>query len=187
MNSISFNAMIFAREVHAQQRRKHTDNPYSDHLAEVAGIVGTVSASHPSAHVTSAAAWLHDCVDDQGVSAQELADRFGLDVLLGVMLLSDREEGNRAERAQASRVRLSTAPAWVQDIKVADILSNTSSIASHDPKFALIYLEEKRLQLDALPKANPELLVVARLQVSNAYASIQDNRPQTPPAYRSGG
>jgi len=185
MSTLPFESMIFARDVHAQQRRKYTDNPYFDHLAEVAGIVGTVSTLHPSAHVTSAAAWLHDCVDDQGVSAQELADRFGLDVLLGVMLLSDREEGNRAERAQASRLRLSTAPAWVQDIKVADILSNTSSIALHDAKFATVYLEEKRLQLDVLTKANPDLLAIARMQVANACIAIQNSHLQ--PIHRSGG
>lgn len=187
MNYLPFTAMVFAREVHALQRRKYTNNPYIDHLAEVAGVVSTVSASHPDAQVSMAVSWLHDCVDDQQVSAQELVDRLGLEVVRGVMLLSDIEEGNRATRKAAALVRLGSAPAWVQDIKVADILSNTSSIALHDPKFALIYLEEKRLQLDALALANPELLAIARLQVADAYASIRDCRPQTPSAYRSGG
>lgn len=34
-NNVAFNAMLFAREKHALQRRKYTNNPYADHLAEV--------------------------------------------------------------------------------------------------------------------------------------------------------
>ena len=34
---------MFAREVHKDQRRKYTNNPYFDHLAEVAGIVSAVA------------------------------------------------------------------------------------------------------------------------------------------------
>ena len=37
-----YRAMIFARTAHAPQVRRYTGNPYSDHLAEVAGIVATV-------------------------------------------------------------------------------------------------------------------------------------------------
>lgn len=165
--NLAFDAMAFAREVHAAQRRKYTNNPYADHLAEVAGIVSTVSAQHPDPQVTAAVAWLHDSVEDQNISEQELIDRFGLVVMSGVMLLSDLEEGNRAERKAAGRVRLSHAPAWVQDIKVADLISNTSSIVQHDPKFAVVYLEEKRLLLDVLTKANPALVAIARAQTAS--------------------
>lgn len=40
---IAFKAMQCARTAHKNQVRKYTDNPYVDHLAEVAGIVSTVS------------------------------------------------------------------------------------------------------------------------------------------------
>lgn len=122
--SIAFEAMKFAREVHKDQRRKYTNNPYADHLAEVAGIVATIDPS-PEA---IAVAWLHDCAEDQDVSAQALLDKFGTVILLGVMSLSDLEVGNRAERKAASRARLAAAPDWVQTIKCADLISNTSSI-----------------------------------------------------------
>tara|TARA_R110000765_G_scaffold375455_2_gene466098 strand:- start:1408 stop:1686 length:279 start_codon:yes stop_codon:yes gene_type:complete len=89
---------------------------------------------------------------------------FGEEVATGVMWLSDLEQGNRAERKAASRQRLAAAPSWVQDIKVADMISNTSSIKMHDAKFALKYLEEKRLLLDVLTLANPEILAIARAQ-----------------------
>jgi hypothetical protein len=82
---------------------------------------------------------------------------FGEIVTAGVILLSDLETGNRAERKAASRARLANAPAWVQTIKCADLISNTSSIVKHDPKFAVTYLEEKRLLLDVLTKADRRL------------------------------
>ncbi len=167
MRSLALDAMQFARQIHSAQRRKYTNNPYSDHLAEVAGIVATVSELHRDAQVTLATAWLHDSVEDQDISAQELLDRFGIEVMKGVMFLSDLEKGNRAERKAASRNRLASAPAWVQDIKVADLISNTSSIVMHDPKFAVVYLEEKRLLLDVLTTANPALLIIARAQSVN--------------------
>ncbi|CAB3784140.1 HD domain-containing protein [Pararobbsia alpina] len=167
--SIAYRAMVFAREVHKDQKRKYTNNPYSDHLAEVAGIVATLmlqmNVSAPSA---IAVAWLHDCIEDQGVTPDFLQGEFGETVMDGVMLLSDLETGNRAERKAASRARLAAAPGWVQTIKCADLISNTSSIVMHDPKFAVTYLEEKRLLLDVMTRADPRLIEIARAQAGVA-------------------
>jgi guanosine-3',5'-bis(diphosphate) 3'-pyrophosphohydrolase len=127
----------------------------------VAGIVATVALDIDHA---VAVAWLHDCVEDQGVSAALLRDQFGSIVAEGVLLLSDLEVGNRAERKAASRLRLAGAPAWVQTIKCADLISNTSSIVKHDPKFSVTYLEEKRLLLNVLTKADSRLVEIARKQ-----------------------
>ncbi len=160
--SLAYEAMVFARQVHANQRRKYTGNPYADHLAEVAGIVATV-APDP---VSIAAAWLHDCVEDQGVALSDLEQRFGFAVAVGVSGLSDIETGNRAERKAKSRERLSLCAGWIQTIKCADMISNTSSIIQHDPTFAVVYLEEKRLLLDVLTKADPRLLAMARAAAS---------------------
>lgn len=165
---IAYDAMIFARQVHRAQQRKYTGNPYSDHLAEVAGIVATVAADAEGVFNTPeimiAIAWLHDSMEDQGVSMKMLTRKFGPVVSAGVSVLSDMEQGNRAERKAASRIRLAAAPGWVQSIKCADLISNTSSIVRHDPKFAVTYLEEKRLLLDVLTKADPRLLAMARAQ-----------------------
>jgi GTP diphosphokinase / guanosine-3',5'-bis(diphosphate) 3'-diphosphatase len=159
--SIAYDAMMFAREAHKDQVRKYTGNPYVDHLAEVAGIVTTAElyTSH-----SAAVAWLHDVIEDQGVTAKTLRERFGEIITAGVILLSDLETGNRAERKAASRARLAAAPGWIQTIKCADLISNTSSIVKHDPKFAVTYLEEKRLLLDVLTRADPCLRELARAQ-----------------------
>ncbi len=158
----AYEAMMLAREVHKDQRRKYTLNPYTDHLAEVAGIVSTVTNEHMvPPGVMLATAWLHDCIEDQGVDIYTLRDRFGETVSSGVWLLSDVETGNRAQRKAASRARLAEAPGWVQTIKCADLISNTSSIVQHDPTFAVVYLEEKRALLDVMTKAEPRLRTLA--------------------------
>lgn len=174
MKNLAFDAMVFARQVHAGQARKYTGNPYADHLAEVVGISMSVGWHSVEVHpdVFMAVGFLHDSMEDQGVTPQEISERFGAEVARGVELLSDMETGNRAERKAASRARLADAPGWVQTIKVADLISNTSSIVRHDPKFAAVYLEEKRLLLDVLTKADPRLRDIAWLQCEQFGASV---------------
>jgi (p)ppGpp synthase/HD superfamily hydrolase len=158
--SIAYRAMMFAREAHKTQVRKYTANPYVDHIAEVAGIVATVSQNETMIAVS----WMHDTIEDTAATEADLLAQFSPLIVRGVMLLSDLETGNRAERKAASRARLAAAPGWVQTIKCADLISNTSSIVKHDPKFAVTYLEEKRLLLDVLTHADPRLLQLARAQ-----------------------
>ncbi len=162
--NLAYEAMMFAREVHKDQRRKYTNEPYVSHLAEVAGIVATTARDQilESHQIMIATAWLHDCIEDQKITFTQLDALFGYGVADGVRCLSDLEPGNRAERKAFARQRLARATGWVQTIKCADLISNTSSIVQHDPKFAVTYLEEKRLLLEALTKADPRLLALAR-------------------------
>lgn len=153
MEDLAYKAMMFAFDVHKEQKRKYTNGPYTDHLAEVAGIVAAVCRDE----IPVAVAWLHDCIEDQNVTHAQLVDLFGVDVADGVQWLSDMETGNRKTRKELSRERLSRAPAWVQTIKCADLISNTSSIVIYDPKFSVTYLEEKRLLLDVLTSADQRL------------------------------
>ena len=165
--TLAFRAMQFAMEVHKDQKRKYTGEPYFSHLAEVAGIVAAAVANEAAefpcgVETAVAVAWLHDTQEDHKVSDFTLFTKFGLRVLGGVQLLSDLESGNRAERKALSRARLAGAPGWIQSIKCADLISNTKSIVMFDPKFAVTYLEEKRLLLDILTKADPRLLEITR-------------------------
>ena len=155
MSRLVFEAMSFARQIHKDQVRKYTGNPYVDHLAEVAGI--TAASTFADGPIHLATAWLHDCMEDQAVPYEQLKREFGSPVANGVRWLSDLETGNRAERKAASRVRLAQAPGSVQTIKCADLISNTSSIVMHDPKFAKVYLAKKRALLEVMTKADPRL------------------------------
>lgn len=158
INDIAYRAMIFAMNVHKDQKRKYSNEPYFIHLAEVAGMLSTVRNDSESLAV----AWLHDSIEDCGVDFTTISTEFSPKVAIGVYLLSDLEKGNRAERKRASRERLGNANGWIQDIKVCDLISNTSSIRQHDPKFAVTYLEEKRLLLDVLTQADERLIEIAK-------------------------
>jgi (p)ppGpp synthase/HD superfamily hydrolase len=162
MTALVYEAMQFARQVHKDQKRKYTNEPYAIHLGEVAGIVGAVVES-PQALAT---AWLHDAVEDQHVDLRVIAQRFGEQVAQGVEALSDVETGNRQAREAASRRRLHAAAPWIQTIKVADIISNSVSIALHDPGYAPEYLAEKRAMLAVLDQSDARLLEIAKAQTS---------------------
>lgn len=151
--NLAFKAMLYAMDKHKNQVRKYTGEMYFAHLAEVAGI--TASVSTDPVHI--AVAYLHDVMEDRGISYTELLLEFGPTVADGVGWLSDLEKGNRATRKELSRQRLAMAPGWVQTIKCADLISNTKSIVKFDPTFAKVYLAEKRLLLDVIRNANPLL------------------------------
>lgn len=168
MSNLIFRAMTFARKVHAQQERKYTGEPYFIHLAEVAAIVAsTLAVDEFGFEDAVATAWLHDTVEDCEVTLNEIENLFSYRVALGVSGLTDIETGaNRAERKAKARERLAACSGWIQTIKCADLISNTSSIVKHDPTFATVYLEEKRLLLDAMDKADPRLREMAYRQCS---------------------
>lgn len=165
---VAFEAMKFAREVHKNQKRKYINTNYSDHLAEVAGIVSTVE--HNSYII--ATAWLHDCIEDQNVSVEYLKENFGSAVAYGVNALSDLEQGNRKTRKELARKRLSEADGWVQTIKAADIISNTYTIVEHDKKFAELYLKEAIAMLDVLNGANRQLVHMAHEIIRNSLTKL---------------
>lgn len=163
-------AQVYAMAAHAAvgQRRKYTNEPYIVHPAEVASIVASVPGSTPD---MVAAAWLHDVVEDTGCTFTDIHMAFGIDIATLVGWLTDvskPEDGNRATRKAMDRAHTAEAPAEAQTIKLADLISNSRSIMQHDPEFARVYLEEKRLLLEVLTKGDPELHAQA-----SAYVMVQ--------------
>jgi (p)ppGpp synthase/HD superfamily hydrolase len=120
-----------------------------------------------------AAALLHDTIEDCGVHQHQIDQLFGETVGTYVMWLTDNEKGNRAERKAQSRARLAAAPAEVQTIKLADLISNTASIVEHDPKFAKVYLQEKMELLSVLIKGDDWLHRRAQQQVADGLESLE--------------
>jgi GrpB-like predicted nucleotidyltransferase (UPF0157 family) len=53
------------------------------------------------------------------------------------------------------------APPEAKTVKLADLISNTQSIVKYDPKFAKIYLEEKRRLLTVLGDGDATLFARA--------------------------
>ncbi len=161
-------AQVFAMAAHAAvgQKRKYTGEPYIVHPAEVAAIVASVPGSTPD---MVAAAWLHDVIEDTGCTFTDVHMAFGIDIATMVDWLTDvsrPEDGNRAHRKAMDRSHSAQAPAEVQTIKIADLISNSRSIMQHDTEFAKVYLEEKRLLLEVLTKGDPGLHAEASRFVS---------------------
>ena len=159
-------AKVFATAAHAAcgQLRKYTYEPYIVHPAEVVSIVKSVEHTDEML----AAAWLHDVVEDTGVTIEVVRAEFGEEVAELVGWLTDvsrPEQGNRATRKAIDRAHTAMAPAQAQTIKLADLISNTRSIVQHDEKFAKTYLEEKRLLLEVMTKGNATLMEIARKHI----------------------
>lgn len=159
-------ARVFATAAHAAvaQMRKYTYEPYIVHPADVVSIVSTV----PHTDAMLAAAWLHDVVEDTGVTNETIRAEFGEEVADLVGWLTDvsrPEQGNRSTRKAIDRAHTAMAPAEAQTVKLADLISNTKSIMAHDEKFAKTYLEEKKLLLAVMIRGDATLMAEAKKHV----------------------
>ena len=172
MNTVE-RAKVFATAAHAavSQKRKYTGESYIVHPAEVASIVEGIGGTPQMI----AAAWLHDTVEDTGVTFDVIEDAFGIQVRMLVDWLTDvsvPSDGNRATRKAIDRRHIAAAPADAQTVKLADLISNTRSIVQHDPKFAVTYLEEKTELLKVLTKGDARLLNQAQELVAESLKKI---------------
>lgn len=163
MSELVTSAREFAFTAHNAigQRRKYTGEPYTVHLERVAALVASVVDDEAMV----AAAYLHDTVEDTETTLEEIASHFGSDVAYLVTHLTDvsrPEDGNRKRRKQLDREHIAKGDDRVHTIKLADLIDNAGSIRAHDPRFAKVYLEEKRLLLKVLADGHPELLGRAR-------------------------
>jgi (p)ppGpp synthase/HD superfamily hydrolase len=165
-------AAAFARQAHAHQRRKYTNEPYEIHLGAVAGLVRSVGAE-PEAQ---AAAWLHDVVEDTEVTLEEVRREFGEHVARLVDELTDvsrREDGNRAARKTVDREHLARASVEAQTVKLADLIDNARSITEHDPRFAKVFLAEMAELLDVLVAGDEQLRDFARDTLEDCLREVQ--------------
>lgn len=154
-------AYLFAKWAHRNQKRKYTGAPYIEHPVEVMRLVASV----PHSEDMLVASLLHDVVEDCGVRFNTIGLLFGQRVEKMVWYLTDPPKSaffNRAARKANDRWRLSLASPETQTIKLADLISNTSTITMHDPKFAKVYLGEKEELLKVMVRGNSELYKLAR-------------------------
>ena len=172
-------ARIFATAAHAAVKhvRKYTHEPFIVHPIHVMSIVKTV----PHTPEMLAAALLHDTVEDTGVTIDLIEQEFGSEVANLVNWLTNvsrPEHGNRAVRKQLDLEHTAQAPAAAQTIKLADLISNTSSIVKYDLNFAETYLKEKAALMRVLTKGDPALISWAQATVVNGQSVVEHNRIQ---------
>lgn len=90
MNSLESRAIEFALAAHGDQ--KYGDHPYSYHLGQVVANVKIRKADDPLLSTYVAVAWLHDTMEDCGVTFKQLEDEFGLCIADSVKRLTKTKE-----------------------------------------------------------------------------------------------
>jgi len=154
-------AARFAAEKHAGQRRKgEAAEPYVNHLLEVAELVA-MALPEPDTNLVIAAL-LHDSIEDAGVTAGDLASRYGADV---ASLVSEVTDDKSLPKQERKRLQVQNAPkksARAQTIKLADKSSNLRSMlasppAGWDVERRREYFVWARRVVDGLTAPNPML------------------------------
>lgn len=151
-----FDAFMFAAHAHKDQRRKYTGEPYINHCIHVAQIL---QEAKPTEEMTIAAI-LHDTVEDTNTTIQDIENNFGMVVACFVEQLTDsskKTDGNRKVRKQIDLEHTDKVSPSAKTIKLADLISNSESIAEHDYNFAFVYLKEKERLLDVLTEGDSRL------------------------------
>jgi (p)ppGpp synthase/HD superfamily hydrolase len=117
---------------HGAQRRKGTaQEPYINHLIEVARLVAEATDGGDANLVV--AALLHDAIEDQPVSRAAIAQEFGEDVAALVMEVTDDKS---LPKQQRKRLQVEHAPGLSSRaaiLKLADKTSNLTALAVSPP------------------------------------------------------
>ncbi len=126
-------ALDFAARKHAAQRRKgEAQEPYINHLAEVALLVAEATEGKDATHVI--AALLHDTIEDQEVKYEELVEAFGAEVADLVREVTDDKSLPKARRKELQVEHAAHASPRAKMLKIADKTSNLRSILASPPK-----------------------------------------------------
>jgi guanosine-3',5'-bis(diphosphate) 3'-pyrophosphohydrolase len=119
---VSEAAELAARRHNGQRRKGRGDEPYVNHLAEVANMLSAVTDGEDAELV--AAGWLHDAIEDSETTHNELAQRFGLRVAGLVVECTDDMSLSKSERRQRQIEDAPKKSASAKLIKIADKVSN---------------------------------------------------------------
>ena len=159
--------ILLAIDLHGNQKRKYTGEPYVNHTVQVAKIVKNYGGDDVMVY----AAVLHDVLEDTNTTKEELFNHLrkiikpekAIDVvkliqeLTDVFIKDDYPDINRKGRKEMEAMRLGSISSKAQTIKYADLLDNGQDIMKNDPKFGRVYLKEKEQILKHMNKGNQEL------------------------------
>jgi len=164
-------AEAFGRKAHAGQTRKYSGGDYfEEHCLPVSTLVWEYTER---ADIT-AAAMLHDVIEDTDVGYLEISVYFGLPIanmVWGMTQVSKPEDGNRKKRKAKDRDFLAMQSGDVQTIKCADLLCNTWDIVQQDPEFAKVYMVEAEQLVHVLTKAEHALWSQLYNQVTDYFCN----------------
>jgi (p)ppGpp synthase/HD superfamily hydrolase len=141
-------AANLAAKWHTHQRRKGTaQEPYINHLLEVASLV-TEATNGTEPNVTIAAL-LHDAIEDQNIGADTIASEFSQDVANIVLEVTDDKSLPKADR---KRKQVESAPTKSREAKLIKLADKTSNLRAVANSPAPDWSVERRLEYVAWAK-----------------------------------
>lgn len=174
-------ALVFAADAHRNQRRKGAaQEPYINHLIEVMDLVGRATGGGDVEIMV--AALLHDTMEDAGVSAETLAERFGPRVARIVAENTDDMSLSKPERKRKRIEAMVGKPADSRTVKIADVVSNLRSVvvsapAGWDVERKLGYLRSCRELVEAGRGANATLEALFEETAAEAERAVLREGP----------
>ncbi|HNY12061.1 MAG TPA: HD domain-containing protein [Candidatus Wallbacteria bacterium] len=153
-------AIDYAAFAHIQQTVPGKPYSYVVHLANVSmEVMGAISSSNvENPDLALACAVLHDTIEDTGVTYEDLAVAFGVDVASGVLALTKNKKLEGSEKMLDSIARIKKMPREIGMVKLADRITNLQKPPAHwkSEKIAK-YIEEAGVILKELAHCNDYL------------------------------
>lgn len=128
---ISEAAELAARRHNGMARKGRGNEPYINHLAEVANLLATATDGADAELV--AAGWLHDTIEDTDTTREELAGRFSERVASLVVECTDDMSLPKTERRRRQVLDAPKKSPGAKLIKIADKISNIGARIHSDP------------------------------------------------------
>src|SRR6266699_2815168 len=124
-------AELAARRHTGMARKGRGNEPYINHLAEVANLHATATDGADADLV--AAGWLHDTIEDTETSREELAQNFSERVAALVVEVTDDMTLPKSERRRLQVVDAPKKSAGAKLVKIADKISNIRARTLREP------------------------------------------------------
>jgi len=128
---VSEAADLAARRHNGMARKGRGNEPYINHLAEVANLLAIVTDGADAELV--AAGWLHDTIEDTETTREELAQKFGERVADIVAEVADDMSLPKAQRRQKQIEDAPHKSPGAKLIKIADKISNIRARIHSNP------------------------------------------------------
>jgi guanosine-3',5'-bis(diphosphate) 3'-pyrophosphohydrolase len=128
---ISEAAELAARRHSGVARKGRANEPYINHLAEVANLLAIATGGADAELV--AAGWLHDTIEDTETTREELAQKFSGRVASLVVECTDDMRLPKAERRRRQIIDAPKKSGGAKLIKIADKISNIGARIHSNP------------------------------------------------------
>lgn len=154
-------AIIFAAEAHTGQFRKYSGEPYILHPLDVAETLRRYD--RPIEEIVGGV--LHDVIEDTNRTRNQVSFHFGIPITTlvnGVTNVATDKNVDRTLRFWQNVFHLEDAEEGSQNIKCADIYSNTKNFGRANPEFVPTYMAEKYTVLEHLHVADSCLVTLAK-------------------------